>query len=137
MVVSKEFVSEAATCRTFKKYLGKRSPFKQKLRKISKNTYFPKCALCALFRLVYGLVFFLQGYWRTWISVGEKLSIIEIAYLLLSFLWDLKIQNLIIITCSKATKHMIVLFLSWSKLIWSHFSKINSQFTEVTLQRCS
>ena len=46
-----------------------------------KNSYFPKLALCV--SLLFGLrvsFIFIQGHWKIWISVREKLSRIEIAY---------------------------------------------------------
>ena len=54
----------------------------------SRNNHFPKRTLCI--SLLFGLrvSFFLQGYWKIWISAGRKLSRIERAYLLSSFLWD-------------------------------------------------
>ena len=73
---------------------------------------------------------FLQGYRKILISMGENLSKIEITYFLPSFLSYLKLQILIVITCSKATKHVIVIFMSWSKPIVSQFSKLISQFKE-------
>ena len=54
-------VREAAVRGIFAMYLGKqmwRSPFKVKLWKNSKNSYFPEHAFVSLFRLVQGLVLF-------------------------------------------------------------------------------
>ena len=72
---------------------------------------------------------------KVWISVWWKLSRIEIAYFLSSFLWDLKIQILIIqiITCSAAKKYVVVTFSSWFKRIFCHISILISQFTKAAL----
>ena len=128
MFTSKMFVSEVSLCRIFAKYLKKqiwRSSFNLKLRENLKNSYFPGLILGVF--LPFGLsvsLLFLQRYWKVWISLGEQLSRTEISYLFFSYLWDLKIQILIIITCSKATKHAIVSFLSWSRPIFLLFSKL-------------
>ena len=87
------------------------SPFKVKLPKNLKNSYFPKRALHV--SLPFGLrvtFIFPQEYRKFWISVG-------------SFLWHLKI--LITITCLKATKHVIKISLLWSKSYFLPLFKIN------------
>ena len=104
--------------------------FKVKLWKSSKNSYFSKRALHV--SLPFGLrvnSIFLQGYRKVLLIVGEKLRRTEIAYFLSSCLWEI----LIIITCSTAKKYVIVIFFSWSKPIFSHFSKLISQLTEAAL----
>ena len=72
---------------------------------------------------------------KVWISVWWKLSRIEIAYFLSSFLWDLKIQILIIqiITCSAAKTYVVVIFSSWFQRIFFHISILISQFTKAAL----
>ena len=76
---------------------------------------------------------FLQGYRKLWISEGKKLWRTEIAYLLSSFLWDFKIQILIIITWSMVKRYVTAIFLSWLKPIFSHFLKLISLLTDVVL----
>ena len=48
---------------------------------------------------------------------------------------NLAFNGLITITCSKATKHVIVIFSSRSKPTFSHVSKLISQFNTLTSQR--
>ena len=48
---------------------------------------------------------------------------------------NLAFNGLITIPCSKATKHVIVTFSSWSKPAFSHVSKLISQFNTLTSQR--
>ena len=125
-------VCKAAVSRIFRRYQGKqtwRNPFKVELCENSKKSYFQTSVLRV--SLPFGVCvnfIFLQGYWRVWIIVGKKLWRIEIVYFC-----QVACTILIIITCSTAKKYVIVVFLSWSKRLSSHFSKLISQLTEAAL----
>ena len=108
-----------------------RSPFKVKLCKNWKKSYFPKRAfrVSLPFRLRVSFIFFFKDIERfelLWEKSCKELK--QPTFL------QVVCEILIIISYCRTKKYMIIIFSSWSKRIFSHFSKLTFKLTEAALQ---